>query len=455
MSVVPSSFGRNGYDMSRQTRRLETHDVAVVGGGFAGVTAARHLAGAGHDVLLIEARDRLGGRVRTSEFAGVSVELGGDIVHWSQPHLRAELTRHGLPVSQRPAPTIAYWRASGRIRAETMDSLRARLGRELERFFFDAKDVSPRPFDLFHTEDIARLGSVQDRLEETVTPEHRQLMRGLFSTWCGCPCAEAELAGLMHRHALAGWNTSWLIDDFAPHTVEGGMAALLHSMAGEHTFEVRLSSPVAAVEQTSDAVLVRTRFGETYLARAVVVAVPLNVLGDISFSPALSPERQAAASDGYSGQGLKQIIHAEGDLERFVAIAPDDEPITWLQVVRSVDDAILLVGYGPDGKALDPNDVKAVTIAIDRLVPGLLVVDSVGHGWVDDEFSRGTWTPSGPCQLMRNGRSLQRPEGRLFFAGSELASGWNGFIDGAIESGLKVGAGVDALLTGRRRRAIC
>ena len=75
-------------------------DAIVVGGGFAGATAARELSRAGCRVVLLEARDRLGGRTWTSSFAGQPVEMGGTWVHWHQPHVWAELTRYGLELAE-------------------------------------------------------------------------------------------------------------------------------------------------------------------------------------------------------------------------------------------------------------------------------------------------------------------------------------------------------------------
>src|SRR5689334_18476887 len=72
------------------------HDAIVVGGGLAGVSAARELRRQGREVLLLEARDRLGGRTWTSRFGETPIELGGGWVHWHQPHTWSELLRHGL-----------------------------------------------------------------------------------------------------------------------------------------------------------------------------------------------------------------------------------------------------------------------------------------------------------------------------------------------------------------------
>src|SRR3954453_4640442 len=78
------------------------YDVVVIGGGFAGVTAARGLRQRGYRVLILEARDRLGGRTWTSEFSDQPVEMGGTWVHWVQPHVWAEITRYGLQITESP-----------------------------------------------------------------------------------------------------------------------------------------------------------------------------------------------------------------------------------------------------------------------------------------------------------------------------------------------------------------
>ena len=75
-------------------------DVVVIGGGLAGVTTAREATLAGLDTVLLEGRNRLGGRVWTHRWNDTDIELGGGWVHWHQPHVWSELTRAGLPVEQ-------------------------------------------------------------------------------------------------------------------------------------------------------------------------------------------------------------------------------------------------------------------------------------------------------------------------------------------------------------------
>ena len=85
-------------------------DVAVVGGGLAGLTAARELGQRGRSVVLLEGRDRLGGRAWVSSFAGVDVEMGGAFIHWTQPHIWAEVTRYGLGIFELPEADRALLR---------------------------------------------------------------------------------------------------------------------------------------------------------------------------------------------------------------------------------------------------------------------------------------------------------------------------------------------------------
>ena len=86
-----------------------SHDVIVVGGGFAGVTAAREAALRGRSVLLLEARERLGGRTWTAPWEGVPIEYGGGWVHWHQPHTWSEITRAGLAVALSDDADEASW----------------------------------------------------------------------------------------------------------------------------------------------------------------------------------------------------------------------------------------------------------------------------------------------------------------------------------------------------------
>src|SRR4029078_12174043 len=74
---------------------------------------------------------------------------------------------------------------------------------------------------------------------------------------------------------------------------------------------------------------------------------------------------------------------------------------------------------------------------LDHIIPGYMALDASAHDWLVDEFSRGPGALHRPVGYSRYYDEMRRPEGPVLLAGSDLAAGWSGFIDGAIESGLR------------------
>jgi monoamine oxidase len=173
---------------------------------------------------------------------------------------------------------------------------------------------------------------------------------------------------------------------------------------------------------------------------ASVVAVPLNALGAIAFEPALPESKEAAIALGQASRGVKIFIRARGEPSGHHVIRPG-HPFGFLDTERLLDDGTqVLIGFGPDASRCDAGDLTAIQQLFDELVPGYEIVAATAHDWLADEFSQGTWAIHRPGWYTRYHAELQRPEGSLVFAGSDFANGWAGFIDGAIESGLRAGA---------------
>ena len=133
-------------------------DVVVVGGGFAGVTAARETALRGARTLLVEARDRLGGRTWTSPWSGLDIELGGGWVHWHQPHTWSEIVRAGLEVEIGEETEIAAWYVGDERRTGTIAERDAIAERGWNAFVSGVEELLPLPHDpLAHIDRLARL----------------------------------------------------------------------------------------------------------------------------------------------------------------------------------------------------------------------------------------------------------------------------------------------------------
>jgi monoamine oxidase len=417
------------------------HDVIVIGGGFAGVTSAREAALGGCSVLLLEARDRLGGRTWAADWDGLRVELGGAWVHWHQPHTWSELTRAGLSVELSDDADRASWfvgeeRHSGSV-AER-DSV-AEVG--WLRFVDGVETALPNPHDpLLALDRLARFDrlSIAERMDELeLSDEERQVLRAELESLAHAPLEDAGAVSVLRWHALSGYSLALTQYAGGRVTIAAGTGGLLAAIASAAPFETRLSTPVAAVRRTGDHVEVETRDGSLFAAQAVVVAVPLNALGAIAFEPALSEGKQGGIALGQASRGVKIFVRARGERVRHNTIRPG-HPFGYLDTELLLDgDEQLLIGFGPDATRYDASNVQPL---LDELVSGYRVVGATAHDWLADEFSRGTWAIHRPGWYTGFHAEMRRPEGRLLLAGSDLANGWAGFIDGAIESGLRAGA---------------
>jgi nicotine oxidoreductase len=415
-------------------------DAVVVGGGFAGVTAARELQSAGMETVLLEARDRLGGRTWTVEFAGQRVEMGGTWMHWQQPHVWAELTRYDIPIVE------DNWTYDAALfgqppRRHPAEQAFAKVNGLFSEYAAADRSILPLPHDPLHA--ASKLAerdalSMQDRLEEMGMPEaDRDWITGLLYEIAGAPLDEAGLMPVLRWMALCDWNIDKWYDTNRYRPV-GGTAAVIGAMLADGRVDVRLSSPVSAVEVSDHGVKVTTQSGETVSARVGVVATPVNLWSTIDFRPGLPRSHQEVATAGMGKPHMDKVfIHARGDIGRVFAQLPYPKPLGFFWTYHEEGDAQLIFGINASPE-LDVNDKEQVAATIRGYVPEIEeVLDVTGHAWGSDPFSRGGNTCYRPGQLTRYLADLQQPVGRLAFAGADLASGWVGYMDGAVESGLR------------------
>jgi len=418
--------------------------VLVIGGGFAGVTAARECALRGRSVLLLEARDRLGGRTWSADWAGQQIEYGGAWVHWHQPHTFAELTRAGLAVKLSDEAARAAWYVGEERRSGTNAQRDAIAQRGWDRFVDGVRDALPQPHDPLRALDLlARFDrlTIAERIEQLdLTADEREVLSAELESLAHAPLADAGAVSVLRWHALSGYSLALTQYTGGRVTIAGGTGALLAAIAEAAPFDRRLGTAVASVVQRDGHVEVTTRDGGgEFAARATVVAVPLNALGAIVFEPALDETKQQAIAVGQASRGIKLMIRARGETVTQNAIRPG-HPFGYLDTeILSEDGTQLLIGFGPDAECCDASDLPAVQRQLDAILPAYELLDATSHDWLADEFSRGTWAIHRPGWYEHHHAAMQRPERGVVLAGSDLANGWAGFIDGAIESGLRAG----------------
>jgi (S)-6-hydroxynicotine oxidase len=418
---------------------VDAFDALVVGGGFAGLRAARDLADVGKRVLLCEARDRLGGRTWTRPFAGTGakIELGGSWFTPEQPDAAAELRRYGLGVREYCPPTACRWRTGGVLRTglpvpyEELGALEAALVR-----------ISSDAGRLARGDGLVGSISCTEYLDTlAVPPATRDFLSAWWVLMGGADPSAGAVADLLAAVAGHGGVTGLLTTlRYAP--VEG-WSTLAEAMAAHPEIEVRLGAEVTTVRQDGDGVEALHSAGSSVRGNAAVIALPVNVLPAISFEPTL-PHRTAAALGSNAGSAIKVWMRARGVATGTLA-AGAGEGLHWLLADREDGDGSLVVGFGYRQPSVDPSSREHVERALDAFFPEAELDSWEWHDWNTDPYARGTWATAMPGKEGLLTHERFPPHGRLVFATSDMAPRESGWIEGALISGAEAARAVASL----------
>ncbi|MEN9643422.1 MAG: hypothetical protein RL238_91 [Actinomycetota bacterium] len=412
--------------------RVNDHDVVVIGAGLAGLRCATDLAAAGHDVVVLEARDRAGGRVHSHTFAdGQGCERGAEFIDGNHTEVLALAEELGLALTTRDNRLDA--------RATLVDAggravpmhLHATLGPDWERW--DAAVAALRPTDefehatlgdLLHSLGLSVMARVvigrDIRTEFMLPPEE-------ISQRFAAQVAANQVPALRERHRVVGGNQR--------------LATGLAERLGER---LRYGTPVAEID--ADRGEVRLADGGVLRAGAVVAAVPLPVLSRLW--PAM-PLELGAVAYGVGGKVSVQFSRRIWrDYGRNGLVLSDR---AWGHLWETTDDqsgdagVLTSLMASHDGAAFValPESVDRIVQEIERLFPGArgLAGERVHTDWTNDPWSLGAYTCFGPGQWAASQLALHEQHGRMWLAG-EHADEFAGFMEGAVRSGRRIAAAI-------------
>jgi monoamine oxidase len=434
-------------------------DVVVVGAGLAGLVAARDLIAAGSSVILLEARDRVGGRLLNEDIGdGKIVEVGGQWIGPTQHRIAALARDMGVGTFPTYAKGENVLELDGKLRryrgtipriAPHVIADVARAQRKLDRL---ARKV---PLDApWQAPDAGRLDSqtLESWLRRNVfTRAGRTVLDiAVEAVWAAEPADLSLLHALFYIHSAGGFDA--LVDTEGgaqEDRFEGGsevVAVRLAERLGDEV--VRLGAPVRAIDHSANAVAVHAD-GVTLRCRRAIVAIPPTLAGRIAYDPPLPAMRDQLTQRMPQGtviktmaiyerpfwrdDGLSGLATSETGPARFVIdnSPPDGSPGVLLAFLEG-DRARRLGQVSPDDRR------REVVAGLTRLFGPRAANPErfVERNWADEPWSRGcyggymppgAWTGYGPA--------LRAPVGPLHWAGTETAAVWCGYMDGAVASG--------------------
>ncbi|MBV9604320.1 MAG: FAD-dependent oxidoreductase [Solirubrobacterales bacterium] len=383
----------------------------VVGAGFAGLAAADELHRAGADVTVLEARDRVGGRVWSVPFAGATAERGAEFVLPGYKALNAMVDRLGLRLVRKG--TLYGDREPRGGEPVTREQVRAGAAR-----------IASEP---------GRADGARTLIDALATyeldPGVAEAIRARIEVSCAYP--GEDLMGSVLTEGAAAFGT------FDSYTVDGGNDRIARELAASLGDRVRLMSPVRRVAWREDEVRIRAG---THLAVAemAVIAVPVTVMSAITFDPPLAP---AKAKVSY-GQAAKLFVALKAPAPPSQTLSVPGRWWCYTQLGADGRPAPFVAAFAGSPAALERLEVRAGPARwlaeLERLRPDLELdgESALVSTWHDDPWSRAAYSAESSSWPIDT-EAWRRPVGPLAFAGEHTAGPWHGLMEGALRSGVR------------------
>ncbi|MDT5350781.1 MAG: monoamine oxidase [Mycobacterium sp.] len=440
-------------------------DVVVVGAGFAGLAAARELKQQGHDVLVLEGRNRVGGRSFTGSVAGLPVDMGASFVGPTQDAVLALADE--LQVTTAPTyhygKNLIHWRGWARSYRGTIPNLSLTGLLDIGRLRWQFERVSravpiATPWHARRAQKLDELSLAGWLRSVRASASSHDLMAIMARVTWGCePDEVSMLQAARYARAAGGLDRLLDVENGAQQDrFPGGTQQIAEAAAADLGAAVVLDAPVRRIDRHGAGVTVTSDRGQAE-AGFVIVAIPPAHRPSIEFTPPLPSEYEQLAMNWPQGRLSKAYAAYPTPFWRAnglsgMALSDKGPVFITFDVSPHADGPGILMGFA-DARAFDslPTEQRrrdslrcfASLFGDDALKP----LDYVDHRWGAEEFAPGGPTAAvPPGSWTRYGQWLREPVGPIHWAGTETAEEWTGYLDGAVRSGQRAAAEVAARL---------
>uniref|UniRef100_G3V9Z3 Amine oxidase n=1 Tax=Rattus norvegicus TaxID=10116 RepID=G3V9Z3_RAT len=439
------NFTQTMTDLEKPNLAGHMFDVVVIGGGISGLAAAKLLSEYKINVLVLEARDRVGGRTYTVRNEHVKwVDVGGAYVGPTQNRIlrlskELGIETYKVNVNERLVQYVKgktypfrgafppVWNPLAYLDYNNLWRTMDEMGKEIP---VDA------PWQARHAQEWDKM-TMKDLIDKICWTKTAREFAYLFVNInvTSEPHEVSALWFLWYVRQCGGTARIFSVTNGGQERkFVGGSGQVSEQIMGLLGDKVKLSSPVTYIDQTDDNIIVETLNHEHYECKYVISAIPPILTAKIHFKPELPPERNQLIQRLPMGAVIKCMVYykeafwKKKDYCGCMIIEDEEAPI-----------AITLDDTKPDGSLpaiMGKRKICELYAKVLGSQEALYPVHYEEKNWCEEQYSGGCYTAYFPPGIMTQyGRVIRQPVGRIYFAGTETATQWSGYMEGAVEAG--------------------